>query len=222
MQFDFSFWHLVSEASFMVQIVILMLFGISIFSWVIIFQRIRFFRSLTKIDTQFNQVFWSGKDMQTLHKKFIKQQQDGINNIFCDGFTQFMKLHQCTDITKTSLLSGVERMLKVSILRQSEKLEHGLSWLATIGSVSPYVGLFGTVIGIMHTFSNMGSAAFSIAMIAPGISEALITTALGIGVAIPAVVAYNKFSSTIDKILNKYENFQEEFILILKQQIHTR
>jgi biopolymer transport protein TolQ len=147
----------------------------------------------------------------------------GLQAIFCAGFKEFTRLRQQTSIQPNAVMEGVQRAMRIACLRETDRLEHHLAFLATVGSTSPYIGLFGTVLGIMTSFQSlMGSGQqATIAMVAPGISEALIATAMGLFAAIPAVIAYNRFSNQVERLLNQYGTFQEELSSILHRKTHT-
>ena len=216
---DLSIWHLVSTADPIVKIILLILLLASLTSWTIIFTRLGILRAATKQTKEFEQAFWSGLDLSK-HYQMLEQSKktpEGIESIFQGGFSQFLKNK---DLPSDDIfLSSLERKMRVNFTEESERLEGGLSMLATIGSVSPFVGLFGTVWGIMGSFKSLaGVEQATLSMVAPGISEALIATAMGLFVAIPAVVAYNRFSSKIERLQNRYENFGDELLNILARQ----
>lgn len=219
MEGNLSIWHLVSTADPLVKIILLILLLASVISWTVIFTRRGILKSALKQTQKFEQTFWSGLDLSKHYQQLeqSKQMLTGSEAIFYAGFSQFLKNKDMAsdDIFLTSL----ERKMRVVLTEESERLEGGLSLLATIGSVSPFVGLFGTVWGIMGSFSALaGVEQATLSMVAPGISEALIATAMGLFVAIPAVVGYNRFSAKIEKLENRYENFSDELLNILARQ----
>ncbi|MDB3992937.1 protein TolQ [Gammaproteobacteria bacterium] len=222
-----SLIELILNASFAVQTVMLILFILSIVSWVIIVQRWLVLSSAQKGLFGFEQRFWSGMDLSQLYKEGSQMQQDnipvvGMENIFRAGFKEFMRLRQQGSIDGEAILEGAQRAMRVAYSREEEKLEKHLSFLATVGSVSPYVGLFGTVIGIMNAFLGLAAQAqATLQVVAPGIAEALFATGMGLFAAIPAVVAFNRYSSLLDNVTSGYITFTDEFSSILHRQIHT-
>jgi len=219
-----SVLSLILNASFLVQVVMLLLLIASAMSWVMIFQRRRalsFARNNLKV---FEEQFWSGIDLSQLFRQLSVEpnSDNGAENIFRAGIKEFTRLRQQTDADCDAVMEGVQRAMRVAISKEEEKLEAHLSFLASVGSVSPYVGLFGTVWGIMNSFRGLANAhQATLATVAPGISEALIATAMGLFAAIPAVIAYNRFSHTVDSILSSYETFAEEFSSILHRKAHA-
>ncbi|MFP8967180.1 protein TolQ [Pokkaliibacter sp. CJK22405] len=219
-----SVWGLVSNASVLVQIVMLILFMASVLSWIIIFQRRAVMNSSRKALEEFEDRFWSGMDLSRLYREISANQDDdnGVENIFASGIKEFSRMRQQPNVDPETVMQGVQRSLKVAVSKEQDKLEVHLPFLATVGSVSPYIGLFGTVWGIMNAFiglSNVQQA--TLATVAPGIAEALIATAIGLFAAIPAVVAYNRFAAQVDRLLNHYETFADEFSAILYRKLHT-
>lgn len=219
--------ELMLNASPAVQLVFLILILTSIVSWVIIVQRWLVLAAAKKGVFSFEQRFWSGMDLGQLYKEGNQMQEEslqivGMENIFRAGFKEFMRLRQQAAVDKEAVMEGAQRAMRVAYSREEEKLERHLPILATIGSVSVYVGLFGTVIGIMNTFLAIASQAqASIMVLAPGIAEALLATAIGLFAAIPAVVAYNRYTSTLDNVTSSYITFSDEFSSILHRQIHS-
>ena len=208
---------IILNASLIVQLVMLLLLLLSIVSWMMIIQRYFALRIARNQFDQFDQRFWSGVDLKTLYIEGnqLKKPIGGVENIFRAGFQEYNNLKQ-QNISPDMVTAGIDRAMRVALARETEKLENYLPFLASAGSISPYVGLFGTVFGIINTFTdiaNMKQA--TLATVAPGISEALIATAMGLFVAIPAVLGYNKFSSEADNLLNRYETFAEELSGIL-------
>jgi len=216
-----GFLHLAFNASFLVQLVMIILIGLSVWSWVIIFIKRKELSDTLKSTIKFNQKFWSGGiNPQNFYMQIKeKRQKDPIEEIFYAGWYKYELLHgEEKLITPDSINKTSLRAMQVAIATENEDLEINLHTLATIASVSPYIGLLGTVWGIMNSFQSLSQTSqTTIALVAPGISEALIATALGLIAAIPAVIAYNKFSSDISKIILRYENFSEEFTELLQR-----
>lgn len=222
-----SFIELILNASFAVQLVMIVLFLLSIMSWVIIVQRWLVLSAASKGVFGFEQRFWSGMDLSQLYKEGTQMQQEniqvvGMENIFRAGFKEFMRLRQQGLIDGEAVMEGAQRAMRVAYSREEEKLEKNLPFLATVGSVSPYVGLFGTVIGIMNAFLGLAAQAqATLQVVAPGIAEALFATGMGLFAAIPAVVAFNRYSALLDSVTSSYITFTDEFSSILHRQIHT-
>jgi biopolymer transport protein TolQ len=216
---ELSLWSLIIHASWIVKLVMLLLLAASVWSWTLIFQKTKLLKSTHALSASFYKNFWSGPDLHTLFNSLKNQHEDGMSAIFYAGFTHFLKW-QDTKTTTSQIVENVERAMRVAFMRESDRLEAQLPFMATIGSVSPYVGLFGTVWGIMSAFVALGGVQqATLSMVAPGIAEALIATAMGLFVAIPAVIAYNRFLASIEQLLNDCENFQDEFINILERQL---
>ena len=222
-----SLIELILNASFAVQLVMFILFLLSIISWVIIVQRWLVLSSARKGVFGFEQRFWSGMDLSQLYKEGTQMQQKniqvvGMDNIFRAGFKEFMRLRQQGAVDGEAIMEGAQRAMRVAYSREEEKLEKNLPFLATVGSVSPYVGLFGTVIGIMNSFLGLAAQSqATLQVVAPGIAEALFATGMGLFAAIPAVVAYNRYSALLDNVTSSYITFTDEFSSILHRQIHT-
>ena len=218
---------LILDASPAVQMVFLILLVLSVVSWVIIVQRWLVFSAARKGVLSFEQRFWSGMDLSQLYKEGSQMQQEnlhivGMENIFRAGFKEFMRLRQQASVDREAIMEGAQRAMRVAYSREEEKLERHLAFLATVGSVSPYIGLFGTVIGIMNSFLGLASQAqATLQVVAPGIAEAMFATAIGLFAAIPAVVAYNRYSSALDNVTSSYITFSDEFSSILHRQIHS-
>jgi biopolymer transport protein TolQ len=212
---------LVSRASMLVQLVLLALLAASLMSWVMIFIKHKVLKLARKDALSFEDQFWSGINLADLYNRIKRKDVElrGMARIFESGFAEYIRIHKRASSNTEMMLAGVQRSMKVSLAREEEKLESNLSLLATIGSISPYVGLFGTVWGIMRSFTALGSVQHaSLAMVAPGIAEALIATAMGLFAAIPAVIAYNRYAERVDRLVGSYENFAEEFATILQRQ----
>jgi biopolymer transport protein TolQ len=215
----------VFNASIVVKIVMLLLLLASMFSWTIIFQRWFFFKRAHSAVKNFESRFWSGEDLGVFYKELHERNETlgGLEHIFYAGFREFSRLKQQASMKADAVMEGTQRAMRVALARETEKLEQHLSFMATVGSTSPYVGLFGTVWGIMNSFRSLGAVQqATISMVAPGISEALIATAMGLFAAIPAVIAYNKYANEVEKLVSHYDTFQEEFASILHRQTHTR
>ncbi|GLS84363.1 protein TolQ [Paraferrimonas haliotis] len=223
MQAELSFIDLFLEASLLVKLVMLTLVAMSVASWAIIFQRYKLLKLAQENATKFEDKFWSGADLNRLYKELSARSGStiGLENLFCSGFREYARLNNLSDKAPAAVMDGTYRAMRVSLTREVDTMENHLPVLATIGSISPYVGLFGTVWGIMNSFIALGSAQnATLAMVAPGIAEALIATAMGLFAAIPAVVAYNRFSVQVEKIETAYANFMEEFSSILHRQTY--
>lgn len=225
MEDQLSIWSLVFGASFVVQLVMLSLLAASFLSWVVIFQRRRVISGAQKAFKAFEERFWSGADLGQLYREANADpdSESGAENIFRAGLKEFTRLTQQSNADPDMVMNGVQRAMRVAMAREEEKLEAHLPFLATVGSTSPYVGLFGTVWGIMNAFRGLANVQqATLASVAPGISEALIATAIGLFAAIPAVVAYNRYSASADSLLNSYETFADEFSSILYRRVHAR
>lgn len=219
---DHSLLMYFTDAGPVVKSVMLLLLAASIASWTIIFQRGFFLKALQEAITRFEDLFWSGIELSKLYSDSNSRRDDveGIESLFHAGFKEFTRLRK-QGVQADSIMEGVQRAMRVAYFRELDRLERHLSALATIGSISPYVGLFGTVWGIMTSFQSLsGGTQATIAMVAPGISEALVATAMGLFAAIPAVIAYNHYSNKVEQLLNHYTSFQEEFSSILYRQAH--
>jgi len=221
---DLSIIHLFMNASLLVQLVMLGLLLVSLISWTVIFRKRRAFINAQSAMKAFENRFWSGISLADLYQQ-VSQKPDGNGaaaTIFVAGFKEYMNLRQKTDISSSERLEGTRRAMRVAMNREIEALELHLPFLATVGSTSPYVGLFGTVWGIMNSFRALGNVnQATLAMVAPGIAEALIATAMGLFAAIPAVIAYNRYVNDIDRLIHQYDNFLEEFSAILQRQKTT-
>jgi biopolymer transport protein TolQ len=205
-----------------VQLVLLILLLASVASWALIFHKSSVLRRARAQAKRFEESFWSGGSLNDFYDRLSRdpRPREGQEAIFEAGFREFKRLRQVEGRSSSELIEGVERAMRVSLHRQIDKFEEGLSVLATIGSVSPYVGLFGTVWGIMSAFMNLGNAQnATLATVAPPIAEALIATAMGLFAAIPAVVAYNRYSTQIDDLFGRYDRFTDEFLGLLQRQI---
>lgn len=220
-----SISHLILNASFLVQLVMLILVLASVISWAMIFQRARYQSKASNAFSYFEKQFWSGVDLNQLYRQGNGRSEmvEGIESIFRAGFKEFTRLRQTSSVDSDAVMEGSQRAMRVALAREQEKLEENLPFLASVASVSPYIGLFGTVWGIMVSFLDIANAGQpSLATVAPGIAEALIATAMGLFAAIPAVLAYNKFSARAESLLANYQTFAEEFSAILHRQVHSK
>ena len=219
-----SLWSLIFNASFLVQFVMLILFLASVVSWVMIIQRGLYLREAEHNSRQFENDFWSGIDLNKLYEDIrISDAGEGLSEVFRAGFREFSKLSHQAGVEPEAVMEGTERSMRVALAREEEALNQNLPFLASVASVSPYIGLFGTVWGIMNSFRGLANVQqATLAVVAPGISEALIATAMGLFAAIPAVLAYNRYSSAAETIYNSYETFAEELSTILHRRIHSK
>lgn len=207
------FW----QAGLVVKSVMFILLIASVISWTLILQRAWFFKQKTADYDGFTRRFWNSSDLSSLYNDIDKNPEEchGLSSIFHAGFKEFLRLSSRREIT----LESIQRVMQINHLKEAESLEQHLSWFASVGSIAPYIGLFGTVWGIMTSFQALGQAQqATIAMVAPGISEALVATALGLFTAIPAVIAFNRYSTRANGLLNRYDLFQDEFVALITQQ----
>jgi biopolymer transport protein TolQ len=221
---DLQVWQLILDAGWLVKGVLAVLLLASIASWMIIFNKRQVLGKAEKAADAFEERFWSGTDLTNLHEGIASSHRltTGMERIFDAGFAEFSRMRQQGRMSPNAMVEGAQRAMRIALTRETEDLEHHLNFLATVGSTSPYVGLFGTVWGIMtsfHQLANVNQA--TIAMVAPGISEALVATAMGLFAAIPAVIAYNRYSNQVDRLEVRYDNFKEEFSSILQRQAHA-
>jgi len=217
---DMSVLSLVTGASVLVQLVMAALLLSSVLSWYYIFLKTFTFRRATRLADEFEKEFWSGGDLNELHQRAVATRGAGsLERIFEAGFREFAKLRKQPGMDVAVVMDGTRRAMRATYQREMERLESHLSFLASVGSVSPYVGLFGTVWGIMNSFRSLANVAqATLGAVAPGIAEALIATAMGLFAAIPAVVAYNNFAGDINKLATRFDSFMEEFSNILQRQ----
>jgi biopolymer transport protein TolQ len=220
---DLQIWQLVMDASWLVKGVMLLLLAASVASWMIIFRKRQALAAAQREAETFEEKFWSGTDLTAMHEGISSSHRTtkGMEKVFDSGFSEFLRMRQQGRMGPNSMVEGAQRAMRIALTRETEELEQHLNFLATVGSTSPYVGLFGTVWGIMtsfHQLANVNQA--TIAMVAPGISEALVATAMGLFAAIPAVIAYNRFSNQVERLESRYDNFKEEFSSILQRQAH--
>jgi len=210
------------NASWVVQAVVLLLLFVSLLSWTAIFRKLLSLGDVARLNDEFEREFWSGKSLQEL---FAAAQQNAklsgpMERIFASGMREYQKLRERRITDSGLLMDGARRAMRASLQREMDAIESNLSMLASVGSVSPYVGLFGTVWGIMHAFTGLAQMQqVTLAKVAPGIAEALVATAIGLFAAIPAVLAFNRFSRDIDRVANRLETFIEEFSNILQRNV---
>ncbi len=212
---------MILHASLPVQLVLLLLVLASITSWTMIFRKWIVFKLAEREAERFEQRFWSGGNVGQMYTELGRDQakQTGMASVFVEGFREYKRLGSQSNIEPMDILEGAQRAMRVALSREINYLETHLSFLATVGSTSPYVGLFGTVWGIMNSFRALGSISQpTIAHVAPGIAEALVATAIGLFAAIPAVIAYNRYANNVERLVARYEIFMEEFASILQRQ----
>jgi biopolymer transport protein TolQ len=222
---DLSFISLILNASLVVQLVMALLVLASVLSWTIIFDRSRVLKKARNEADEFEGRFWSGGDLGELYRSVDRERESlrGIGAIFHAGFREFARLRENDGMEPMDVVEGARRSMRVALSRELDDLETHLPFLATVGSTSPYVGLFGTVWGIMNAFRALGNVKqATLNLVAPGIAEALVATAIGLFAAIPAVVAYNRYATAVQRLENRYDDFVEEFSNILQRQAHVR
>jgi biopolymer transport protein TolQ len=219
---DLSIVQLMLNASWVVQVVVALLVVVSVISWAAIFRKVFAIRRVRAHNEVFEREFWSGTNLNDLYLAAAQSARHGgpMERIFASGMREYQKLRERRITDNGALLDGARRAMRASFQRELDALETNLSFLGTVGSVAPYVGLFGTVWGIMHAFTGLASLVqVTLAAVAPGIAEALVATAIGLFAAIPAVVAYNRFAHDIDRVANAMETFMEEFSNILQRNV---
>ncbi len=218
---DMSILSLITGASLLVQAVMLILLLASLFSWYYIFLKYFALRRATALANEFEKQFWSGADLNDLHQRAMNSRTEAgsMERIFESGFREFMKLRKQPGMDVRAVTDGTRRAMRATYQREMDELEAHLSFLASVGSVSPYIGLFGTVWGIMNSFRGLSNVAqATLAAVAPGIAEALVATAMGLFAAIPAVLAYNRFAGDVNRLAIRYDSFMEEFSNIMQRQ----
>ncbi len=218
---EFSVWEMLTQASLVVQAVMLVLLLASFVSWVIIFNKSRVLRQQHRDAVEFEDMFWQGIELMKFYDQMRQRRsRPPLGDVFCAGFREYAQLARSKRLSPDTVSHTAVRGMRVALAREAERLEVHLPTLATIGSTSPYIGLFGTVWGIINAFHSLDptQGASMLTMIAPGISEALVATALGLFAAIPAVIAYNRFTDRVDKLLTRYGNFIEEFTALLQRE----
>ncbi len=219
---ELSILDLFLQASLLVKIVMLILLSMSVVSWAMIIKRSKVLSAATQEASDFEDKFWSGADLSSLYQDAKKRKDEitGSEEIFYSGFMEFLRLRNNHNASPEFVMEGASRAMRVSVSREVEELETHLPFLATVGSISPYIGLFGTVWGIMSSFIALGQVKqATLAMVAPGIAEALVATAMGLFAAIPAVMAYNRLTNRVSKLEHSYATFAEEFHSILHRQV---
>ena len=224
MNADFSLLTLITQASLPVQLVMLILVIASVVSWFMIVRKGVMLRRALSAAEAFENRFWSGADLVAMYTRISDRPGSmmGMESLFENGFKEFARLRKQQVRDPIAIVEGSQRAMRVSLAREMDHLETHLSFLATVGSTSPYVGLFGTVWGIMNAFRMLGNTQHAtLATVAPGIAEALVATAIGLLAAIPAVIAYNRFSYDVERLSNRYDTFVEEFSSILQRQAHA-
>ena len=217
-----SILELVSNATIVVQLVMALLVLASVVSWILVFQKAFLLASVRRMATAFEDDFWSGEDLRALDVELDEGETEviGLESIFHAGFKEYTRSSQLYGTQAERIMQNVQRAMRVAMAREEERLEAALPFLATVGSTSPYIGLFGTVWGIMNSFRGLAMVnQATLSVVAPGISEALIATAIGLFAAIPAVIAYNRFSAQVEVIMNRFDTFSEEFSAILNRSI---
>jgi biopolymer transport protein TolQ len=225
MNLDLSLFHLITQASIVVQCVMLILLIISLASWTFIFSKRKELSRAIEITDEFEEQFWSGVSLAELYRKLAAKdfQPEGIEKIFLAGYREFSRMRQSGTVEPSVQVESAQRAMRIELSRELDRLDEHLSFLATVGSTSPYIGLFGTVWGIMDSFISLGNVKqATLAQVAPGIAEALIATAIGLFAAIPAVIAYNRFATRLDRLTGRYELFMEEFVVLLQRQAHSK
>ncbi|MDH4233921.1 MAG: protein TolQ [Gallionella sp.] len=219
---DLSFIHLIGNASILVQLVMGLLLVVSLMSWWYIFLKLFAIRNEVRLTREFEEAFWYNQNLNDLYKQIngnSLRDQGALERIFSAGFAEFVKLKKQHGVDASAVMEGTRRAMRATYQREMDRLESHLAFLASVGSVSPYVGLFGTVWGIMNAFrglANVGQA--TLAQVAPGIAEALVATAMGLFAAIPAVVAYNRYAHDINRLSSRFDSFTEEFSNVLQRQ----
>ncbi|MDM8545253.1 protein TolQ [Candidatus Venteria ishoeyi] len=224
MKFDTTILELVLDASLLVQMVMLLLLTLSFVSWYLIFYNSRRLKKAGQHARSFEDWFWKSRDFASLYNRINAHDyhEQGMEKLFMAGYTEFARMRKQAEAIAADRLSATQRAMQIVLNNEADELEKNLPTLATIGSVSPYIGLFGTVWGIMHSFHALADAKqVTLAMVAPGISEALIATALGLFAAIPAVIAYNQQITQVDRLLSRYHSFSEEFTSVLQRHAYT-
>jgi biopolymer transport protein TolQ len=219
---DMSILSLIMQASWVVQLVMLILVAASVASWATIFRKAQMLKRVRQLNEDFEQDFWSGSSLNDLYSSATQNAKTGgpMERIFASGMREYKKLRERHISDSAMLMDGTRRSMRASFQREMDVIESGLSFLGTVGSITPYIGLFGTVWGVMHAFTGFASMEqITLATVAPGIAEALVATAMGLFAAIPAVAAYNRYANTIDRIASSQETFMEEFTNILQRNV---
>jgi biopolymer transport protein TolQ len=219
-EIDFSLWALFFRATFTVQVVMILLVAASVWAWAIIIQKSVNYRAARRAAAAFDRQFWSGEPLDELYDQIADKPQGAAERVFAAGMTEWRRSHREDGALIPGAQARIDRAMDVAIAREAERLNAGLAFLASVGSTAPFVGLFGTVWGIKHAFEQIAIAQnTNLAVVAPGIAEALLATALGLLAAIPAVIFYNKLSADSDRIVGSYESFADEFSTLLSRQL---
>lgn len=219
---DMSILSLILQASWVVQLVMLILVAASVASWATIFRKSQALKRVRQLNDAFEQDFWSGNSLNDLYASATQNAKQGgpMERIFASGMREYKKLRERRITDSGTLMDGTRRAMRASFQREMDEIESGLSFLGTVGSITPYIGLFGTVWGVMHAFTGFANMEqITLATVAPGIAEALVATAMGLFAAIPAVAAYNRYANTIDRLASSQETFMEEFTNILQRNV---
>ena len=218
-----SVWHLFAQAGWVVKLVMIGLLAASIWTWAIVVDKLVAYARMRSALNRFEQVFWSGQSLEELYKTLSERKTSGMGSIFVAAMREWKKSFEKGAKSPLGLQTRIDKAMDLALTREMERLEGRLGFLATIGSAAPFIGLFGTVVGIMTSFQAIaGSKQTSLAVVAPGIAEALLATAIGLLAAIPAVIAYNKFSADAGKLTARMEGFADEFSAILSRQIDEK
>ena len=218
-----SVWHLFAQAGWVVKLVMIGLLAASIWTWAIVVDKLVAYARMRSALNRFEQVFWSGQSLEELYKTLSERKTSGMGSIFVAAMREWKKSFEKGAKSPLGLQTRIDKAMDLALTREMERLEGRLGFLATIGSAAPFIGLFGTVVGIMTSFQAIaGSKSTNLAVVAPGIAEALLATAIGLLAAIPAVIAYNKLSSDAGKIAVRMEGFADEFSAILSRQIDEK
>lgn len=225
MNVDFSLYRLIIDAGFVVQSVIMLLLIASVIAWTFIFFKRKEINHFLSLTDDFEAEFGSGIDLTELYKKLNSKefQPEGVEKIFLRGYSEFSRMRQKGNVDPSVLVENAQSAMRIELSRELSQLDETLPFLATVGSTSPYIGLFGTVWGIMDAFRSLSDQHLAtLIQVAPGIAEALIATAMGLFAAIPAVIAYNSFSTRLDKLAGRYELFIDEFAILLQRLAHSK
>ena len=220
MNYDASLLNYFFHAGLVVKSVMMILIAASILSWAYILQRTFYLRDVSKASVKFEKAFWSGEDLSRLYNDSVREQTDGSETIFHSGFKEYLRFRKQKGASALQIIGNTHRAMRVAQMRLLDKMEATLPFLAIVGSTSPYIGLFGTVWGIMQAVGALGNAQqATLSMVAPGIAEALIATAIGLFAAIPASIAYSRFITDINRLVSRFDAFQEEFTNVLTRQM---
>lgn len=219
---NMSLWGMVASASLLVQLILLVLLAASVASWIVIFTKHRRLRRVRSQSSWFEDEFWTGGNLSDIYNQLTEDDADhvGIPAVFQQGFEELRRQRNAGRSNAEEVVASVRRAMRVAVAREMERMETGLAWLATVGSTSPYIGLFGTVWGIMNAFISLGDVKqATLSQVAPGIAEALVATAMGLIAAIPAVVAYNLFANRVDGLESRFQTFMDEMTGIVERGV---